>query len=670
MPKQLIKPEEVLNKIKADIIDYSKDLQLNKSSYANQLSISGIAGHGYSNLENKYKVSVVISLKNRTKFLKYSMETYFNQTMPKEDFELVFVDDGSTEDLEGFLSQYAGKFNIRYLRINCAKSSIPIWSHTPALSNNVGVKAAKGEVIVICGPEILHSETNLDKCYEAAQRNISAFGLVWHSDVNFIHTIFSQDNLGKPFKDILNIPGAKHNCITKNSFYWFLMATKKSYFMEINGVDEEYGRGVCAEDDNFAARLHMTEAKLVHDFNIVGIHMEHNKEDDKYDQKRHRSTMEWKKARAVNAKRWKEWQSNKTKEANVGKNWGDYKVVEIDKLMKDDLIIDYKNYSIIPTKQNNKHFKVLYLPLGKQAGTINAFNKYNVDLKVFEYMDFIDANERLLQEVKDFKPDLIHMQLQYTHKISSQTLSKIKTEFPKTIITNWSGDVRVPVPSYFTNIGKVVDYNLICNSGQIDYCNKQSGNQKTQYWQIGHPENLMSPKLKPNKDFVVSYVGNYYKQEFPGSVDRINFCNKFKQKYDARFALYGNGWPHNLRSHGVIAPINVGDVYCNSICVVSISNFNDIADYFSDRLLMCLASGRPTITLYFPNVEKYIKHKQNGIIVRTPEEAIREIDWLVSNPAQADEIGKNGAYTLLEEHTFVHRIQELLKITNQYNLLK
>ena len=253
-----------------------------------------------------------MSLKNRSNFLRYTLETLKKQTLPKSDWELVVVDDGSTEDMEGFFASYSNDLNIKYIKIDSSRSAIPIWSHTPALSNNVGFKKAEGEVIVICGPEILHKETNLEIAYNVAMTNVAAFGLIYHSNLKFVDYVFSKLNpVGLTYNHYLMIPGARDRCITDDAFYWYFLAVKKSNIMKINGVDEEYGRGVCGEDDNFAARLQVSGTKNVHANTILGIHMEHEFGDDKYDVRRHRYTQEWKAARKLNTERWNNWHNKK-----------------------------------------------------------------------------------------------------------------------------------------------------------------------------------------------------------------------------------------------------------------------------------------------------------------------------------------------------------------------
>lgn len=618
--------------------------------------------------ENKYKVSIVMSLKNRTNFLRFTLETLIRQTMPKDDWELVVVDDGSTEDICKFLESYSDRINIKYLKIDNKKSEIPIWSHTPSLSNNVGFKNAEGEVIVICGPEILHKETNLEFAYKAACKNISAFGLVWHSNLNFVNKVFSHfDPKNTSFDNYIATEGAKHNCITQNTFYWYLLAVKRSHILNIGGVDEEYGRGVCGEDDNFAARLHVSGITNTHAFDMVAIHMEHESGDDRYDQRRHRETAAWKEARRINTERWNLWHINKKISANDGMDWGSNKVIDVYKSMTNGLLFDYNKFNVTTT-YNLQSIKVLYLSLGYQPGMEDAFRKFGVDLFVYNFWDKFavdkqnakSINNELIEIVKKFKPNLIHMQLQFTGIITTNTISEIKRINPKIIITNWTGDVRATVPGYFTNIGKVIDYTLICNTGQIQNLIQANCKNPT-YWQMGIDTNTNHPLYKKDFKYDCVFIGNCYK-DFPGYKARTEFCKALKNRYGARCGIFGTGWD-NI-SNGPVTWKDANDVYNSSKVVISISNFNNIADYFSDRLLMAMASGRPVLSWSFPNIGAYLVDGVNGYYTSSVEDGIAKMhNILKQSTEELNIVGTNGAKAVLENHTFVSRVYDLFKLT-------
>lgn len=313
--------------------------------------------------------------------------------------------------------------------------------------------------------------------------------------------------------------------------------------------------------------------------------------------------------------------------------------------------------------------KVVYLPLNsadvKQTGMYDAFKNAGVDLTIFDFNINYNKTKNKEQISKDFikiisekRPDLLHMQLQFTDIISLEDLKKVKNICPNVIITNWTGDVWHNVPPVFSNISKGVDISLISSVGQLPMY-KKSCTGEVRYWQIGYNPKLYFAQNRTSFKFNLTFVATKYKNETYPSAGLRTQCGLNLSKSISNFNLVGHGWGHGVSA---IKQSLVNDVYNNSFAVLSISNFNDLGFYFSDRLLMCLASGRPTICYRFPGWDDYFSDMKNIIIVNSQEEIIEKFNWLKSNPIIANKIGKSGAEIALREHSYFCRTIELLKM--------
>jgi len=310
--------------------------------------------------------------------------------------------------------------------------------------------------------------------------------------------------------------------------------------------------------------------------------------------------------------------------------------------------------------------KVLYLPLGNQPGTVHGFEKTGVDLKSFDFFTHVqrnsvtETNNEFIKIASDFKPDLIHCQLQMTNVIHSSTISKIKAILPNTIITNWSGDIRRKVANEMVAMSSVVDYTLLSNVGQIDLY-KQAGAKNVHYWQIGMDQKFSKPLNKTNFKYTVSFVGNCYDKQFPDAHIRSQVARRLRTTYKLKFGLFGSGYQGNLDAKPVdISEVN--DIYNDSLCVLSISNFNDVSHYFSDRFLMCVGSGRPCITYRFPGVNNYFVSGKEVLVANDMDHLSGLVEYCVNNLALVNEIGMNGAIKAQAEHTFTSRALELIEI--------
>jgi len=318
--------------------------------------------------------------------------------------------------------------------------------------------------------------------------------------------------------------------------------------------------------------------------------------------------------------------------------------------------------------------KVLYLPLNCpqtiQTGMYDAFRDLGVELSIFDfYPPFLKRKSvqsirgEFLQEVRRFKPDLIHMQLQFTGVIDGNTLLEAKKIHPKAILTNWTGDIRSNVPGEFAGHSRAIDIALISSVGQLDLYRKAVHCGDVRYWQIGYNPKLYFPQNKTTFCHDISFVASKYNTRgaygiFPGAEARTNAANHLL-KGPWRFGLFGNGWGKRVKA---ISQKTANDVYGSSFSCLNISNFNDVYLYFSDRMLMCLASGRPVISYNFPGWEAYFTDMKDIVMVNSPQGIDEKLKWLKANPQKANEIGRAGAELAQKEHTYFCRAAELLRM--------
>lgn len=316
--------------------------------------------------------------------------------------------------------------------------------------------------------------------------------------------------------------------------------------------------------------------------------------------------------------------------------------------------------------------KVLYLPIGNQPGMSDAFEAVGAQLEVFDFYGMWERthskgviSSEFLNKVRIFQPHLIHMQLQFTGIIDASIIAEARKLCPGVVITNWTGDVRVGAQAQFTGISSAVDYSLISSTGQLDLY-KQSGCSNAKYWQIGYSPKVNFPMHLESHKYDVSFLANNYGHTFPDGFLRTATVDTLRSIFGARFGIFGSGY---IPAAPVVAPHMGNEIYNNSICTLSISNFNNVSHYFSDRLLSCMASGRPTISWHFPGYESYFIEGKEIFIAKSAKEIVDIVNYCKANPAIAKQVGMNGYQRVLKEHTFTSRVIELLHMTNLIHLV-
>jgi spore maturation protein CgeB len=320
--------------------------------------------------------------------------------------------------------------------------------------------------------------------------------------------------------------------------------------------------------------------------------------------------------------------------------------------------------------------KVLYLPLNDQGSvqqaTYDAWNNVGVKLEIYDFnkvwstsRNKAAVNDGFLKAVRAFQPKLIHMQLQFSGLLSVEVLNEARRLSPGVVITNWTGDCRAYADSGFCKISHGCDYSLISSTGQLDMY-KNGGCKNVHYWQIGYDPKLYFPKNYTSFKYDISFTANHY-GNFPASSLRGQAAHTLYNKYKERFGLFGRGY--NIPNARFIAMPQTNEVYNSSTTVLSISHFNDVSHYFSDRLLMCLASGRPVISWNFPNYDSYFVDGQDLFIANSIDDIVSIVQYCKNNPDKAKEVGKNGHRKVLIEHTYTSKILELINMVNLSHLL-
>ncbi|HWQ95764.1 MAG TPA: glycosyltransferase, partial [Candidatus Methylomirabilis sp.] len=200
---------------------------------------------------NEIEVSIVIPTFNRQESLVRTLASFFNQTYPQENFEIIIVD-GSTDDTEEIIKDIKKDHqNLRYIK-QMDKGA--------ASARNLGIINSKGEIVGFTDDDCI-----VDQCWiEQAVKSLQNAEFCGVQGIILPEVKIQMKNKILGYADV-------PTCTGKESYFSFPTCNifyRKKYLIEIECFDK---RLTYSEDDDLAIRLikkgykiHLNKNMIVH----------------------------------------------------------------------------------------------------------------------------------------------------------------------------------------------------------------------------------------------------------------------------------------------------------------------------------------------------------------------------------------------------------------------
>jgi glycosyltransferase involved in cell wall biosynthesis len=107
------------------------------------------------------KISVIIPTFNRRDILFYCLKSLSNQTFPRDNFEVLVIDDGSTEDIASLIREFNQILCIRYFRQE---------KKGQASAENLGIKNAAGEIVLFLDNDMISTSRLVEEHFNFHQK--------------------------------------------------------------------------------------------------------------------------------------------------------------------------------------------------------------------------------------------------------------------------------------------------------------------------------------------------------------------------------------------------------------------------------------------------------------------------------------------------------------------
>jgi len=218
-------------------------------------------------------ISVVIPTYNRKDILLRTLKSLVDQTYPKNKYEVIVVDDGSTENIKEAVDNFvkaSGRSpqqpGITYLRQDPSKKG-------PAAANNLGIKSANGKYILLMNNDVIADTRLIEEHMKYHEETVKANGRSPQPDIivqgRVINTS-SMDDLGKKHKGYTG----GYSDFSFGYFTTWNCSLSKEILLKAGLFDEDF-RNLCWEDVELGLRLRKLGIKQVNNKNAFGYHFRH-----------------------------------------------------------------------------------------------------------------------------------------------------------------------------------------------------------------------------------------------------------------------------------------------------------------------------------------------------------------------------------------------------------
>jgi len=211
------------------------------------------------------KLSVIIPTYNRADVLAMTLDSLGKQTVRKDSFEVIIVDDGSNSQQINAIKKniHDRQFSTRFFRQK---------HKGPAAARNLGIRKALGEIVLIINDDTVPTRDLISRHlvfhHKHPQENYGLLGLVtWHPDIEVTPFMQWLEN-GGPYFSFNSIKGRTANWI---QFWTCNISLKKRFLLSCGTFDESFPDAAW-EDTELGYRLSLSGLILRFDRRALGYH--------------------------------------------------------------------------------------------------------------------------------------------------------------------------------------------------------------------------------------------------------------------------------------------------------------------------------------------------------------------------------------------------------------
>jgi len=234
------------------------------------------------------QISIAMAYFNRKSLLLNTLKSIAETKFPKDDFEVVIVDDQSNEEnrLIDIVNQF--DFSINLIELHQIKR---FWNRD-VLPTNIAISRSLGKHIILQNPECLHIGDVISSTYSRLEAVNGYYSCKSLSVDKSLSDCISIDfaNRQQIVKEVLTKNTANHKILWYNHpianprHYHFTCGMSKENFVRIGGFDLKFMLAGSYADNDFVRRVKLGKIEILtdsglNDYDLMTVHQHHEKGD-------------------------------------------------------------------------------------------------------------------------------------------------------------------------------------------------------------------------------------------------------------------------------------------------------------------------------------------------------------------------------------------------------
>ena len=239
--------------------------------------------------KDNFSISVIIPTYNRCQYLEYTLKSLVSQSLEQSNFEVVIVDDGSSDSTFPMIKTFENTINLKY--VYQADKGFRSGS-----ARNLGIRVADGRICLFLDSGMIVKSDCLQQHLDLHQQKnneVAIIGYVYgysaKSEADFITPIYPNDadgsiaklvEMGKVWDIRENIYRKYNDQLEDLAVPWTLfwsghLSIRKKSLFDVGFFDENYDSNWGCEDNDLGYRLHQAKKEILLGRRAVALHLPH-----------------------------------------------------------------------------------------------------------------------------------------------------------------------------------------------------------------------------------------------------------------------------------------------------------------------------------------------------------------------------------------------------------